>query len=365
MIDETRRSDAETTGAVATTTAPWVPRTCVWELTLACNCNCIHCGSSAGTARTNELTTSEALALIDELQSLGCESITLSGGEPLLRADWPKLSHAIRTAGIRLEMITNGLCVEAQADAIEQAGFFGVTFSVDGPAAVHDSLRGVERGLERLLRGARALKDRRVRIGAVTQINQRNLGLLDEVHDILVAHEFDGWQLQLTMPQGRARLHGDSLCLAPEQLPAVESKLLELRGRRKLFMQAADNIGYMSRNEPLLRTCPGRPTTFWTGCSAGLCAVGITSDGTVRGCLALPPAANEGNLRERSLATIWCDPGSFAYTRGFRISDLQGDCAGCAFGRICRGGCSSLAWAVSPEKPKANPYCLSSITRKA
>jgi radical SAM protein with 4Fe4S-binding SPASM domain len=341
----------------------WRPRTCVWELTLACNCHCVHCGSSAGTARESELTTEEALRVIEELRRLGCESITLSGGEPLMRPDWPLLGRAIRAAGIGLEMITNGLCAEAQADAIAKAGFFGVTFSVDGPAAVHDELRGVPGAFQRLMLGAQALKERNVRIGAVTQINKRNLDALEELHDCLLVRAFDGWQWQLTMPAGRAREFSDTLCLPPSALPEVERKLLAIRRWSPLFLQAADNIGYMSPNEPLLRTCPGEPMRFWSGCAAGLTGVGITSDGNVRGCLAQPPEANEGNLRRRTLTEIWHDAKSFAYNRKFDVSDLRGACETCAFGRICRGGCTSLAWAVSPENPRSNHYCLALLTR--
>jgi len=342
---------------------PWLPRTCVWELTLACNCQCVHCGSSAGARRENELTTDEALGVIAELGALGCESITLSGGEPLLRADWQVLGRAIRAAQIRLEMITNGLCVEAQANAIANADFFGVTFSVDGPESVHDELRGVRGCFQQLMAGAHALKEHNVRIGAATQINTRNLASLENLHELLVARGFDGWQWQLTMPAGRARNLASQLCLPPEALPSIEQKFLSIRRQSPLLLQVADNIGYMGRNEPLLRTSPGGPERFWTGCAAGLSGVGITSDGTVRGCLAQPSAANEGNVRDRSLTEIWNDPKSFVYNRRFLVSNLQGACAKCVFGKICRGGCTSLAWAVSPEKPKANHYCLSLVTR--
>ena len=37
------------------------PRYAVWELTLACDQKCIHCGSRAGHARPRELTTDECL----------------------------------------------------------------------------------------------------------------------------------------------------------------------------------------------------------------------------------------------------------------------------------------------------------------
>jgi radical SAM protein with 4Fe4S-binding SPASM domain len=342
-----------------------IPSTCVWEITLACNARCVHCGSSAGTARPRELDTAEALALALELGQLGCKSVTLSGGEPLLRADWPVLAAAIRAAGMRLEMITNGLLVAAHADGIRDAGFAGVTFSIDGTAPVHDALRGVPGGLEQLLRGAGALRKRGVRVGAVTQVNRRNVAQLGEIQSMLASAGFEGWQLQLTMPMGRAAHDVDNLCLPPAEVPALEQTIIALRARPGLFVDAADNIGYMSRDEPRLRSRRDEPARFWTGCPAGLTVVGITSDGTVRGCLSLPPAADEGNVRDRSLSAIWRDPASFSYNRRFDANRLGGPCTACPFGRICRGGCRSLAWATSPGNPHANPYCIRHVTEKA
>ena len=60
----------------------YAPRTCVWELTLACNMNCRHCGSRAGKARPDELTQPEALRLCQDLADLGVKRLTLGGGEP-------------------------------------------------------------------------------------------------------------------------------------------------------------------------------------------------------------------------------------------------------------------------------------------
>jgi len=334
-----------------------IPRTCVWELTLACNARCLHCGSQAGRARRAELDSPSALSLVEQLAALGCESVTLSGGEPLCRADWPIIARAVTAAGMRAELISNGLLAAAQAEAIAGAGFYGVTLSVDGPARVHDELRGVAGALAQLLAGAAELRRRGVRLGAVTQVNQRNLPHLAEVHELLLDHGFEGWQVQLTMAHGRALGQAD-LCLRPEQLPALEESLLGLEEHPcALFMQAADNIGYMSRHEPRLRSGTGRADRFWAGCAAGLSVVGITSDGTVRGCLSLPPSLDEGRLAERSLAAIWNDPEAFAYNRRFRPEDLSGACGSCVFGRICRGGCHSLAVAATGSH-RSNPYCL-------
>ena len=48
-----------------------VPRYTVWELTLACDHRCLHCGPRAGEARPNELTLDECLQLVDEMAELG------------------------------------------------------------------------------------------------------------------------------------------------------------------------------------------------------------------------------------------------------------------------------------------------------
>lgn len=334
------------------------PRVCVWELTLSCNCRCVHCGSNAGRARSRELTSHEAVHLVADLAELGCSCITLSGGEPLLRQDWFQIAGAVHAHGMQVELITNGLLVYERADSIAHAGFASVTFSIDGPAAIHDRLRGVHGSLDHIWRGAAALQCRGIKVGAVTQINRHNRGHLKEIQQLLLQHEFGGWQLQLTMPHGRARDDGSGLCLKSSDLPRLETELLELRACPDLPIQIGDNIGYMSRNEPLLRSAPADARRCWTGCSAGLTVIGITSDGDVRGCLSQPSWMNEGNVRERPLADIWNDPRAFAYNRQFVPTRLRGPCAGCAFGEICRGGCRSLAAAFSPEEPFANPYCL-------
>src|SRR5215207_8579766 len=49
----------------------------VWEITLACDLACRHCGSRAGRARPDELTTAEALDLVDQLAVLGVKEVTL------------------------------------------------------------------------------------------------------------------------------------------------------------------------------------------------------------------------------------------------------------------------------------------------
>src|SRR5271155_689128 len=72
----------------------------VWEITPACALACRHCGSRAGRDRPDELTTAEALDLVDQMADLGGKEVTLIGGEAYLRADWLQIVRRVRSHGI-------------------------------------------------------------------------------------------------------------------------------------------------------------------------------------------------------------------------------------------------------------------------
>ena len=84
----------------------YTPVHVVWEITLACNLKCRHCGSRAGKTRVSELSTTEAFSVIDQLAALGTREITLIGGEAFLRKDWVELVERITRHGMRCGMQT-------------------------------------------------------------------------------------------------------------------------------------------------------------------------------------------------------------------------------------------------------------------
>ena len=79
--------------------APGV-RYCVWEITLACDLGCKHCGSRAGKAREDELSTEECLDVVRQLAEMGMLEVTLIGGEAYLREDWDIIAGSTKSASI-------------------------------------------------------------------------------------------------------------------------------------------------------------------------------------------------------------------------------------------------------------------------
>ncbi len=102
----------------------------VWELTLACDLACGHCGSRAGAAREGELDTREALAVVDQLAEMGAREVSLIGGEAYLRDDWDVIARAIADHGMLCSMVTGGRglsrAIADRADMVVDGGMLAV-----------------------------------------------------------------------------------------------------------------------------------------------------------------------------------------------------------------------------------------------
>ncbi len=344
-----------------------VPRRCTWEITLACNLRCGHCGSRAGAPRPDELTTEEALRVIDDLAALGCNHVTLAGGEPTLRRDWVDLMERLVGKGVRASMISNGLTwSEELAARAKRAGIHRMGFSLDGLERTHDCVRKANKGYRKVLRAIDISVAASIPVVAVTHITRRNLAEIEELHERLRRHGVTAWQVQLGVPTGNLSEDREAI-LGDEEVLDLIPRLAALNQQGlppQVF--AADNIGYYGEPEKYLRPSKAK-IPFWIGCRAGLDVLGIESHGAVKGCLSLPSELNgcsdfvEGNVRQRSLVDIWRDPDAFAYNRRFRVEELRGDCAACDFGEICRGGCTWTSVAHHGH-PHQFPHCYYNLS---
>src|SRR5262245_22717339 len=86
-----------------------------WELTYACNLQCVHCLSSSGRRDPRELTTAECRRVIDELQRMQVFYVNIGGGEPTVRPDfWELLDYSVaHQVGVKFS--TNGVRLDREA----------------------------------------------------------------------------------------------------------------------------------------------------------------------------------------------------------------------------------------------------------
>ncbi len=343
----------------------WRPRNCVWEVTLECNLRCGHCGSRAGKARADELSTTEALRVVGELAVLGTELLTLSGGEPTLREDWDIIAKAATERGVLVNMVTNGVYGSGRsaseiARRAKAAGMTNVGISVDGPKEVHDSIRGAGT-YEKTLNSIREFTNEGVRVAVLTTINRMNFPVLEQIKALVQESGATMWRLQLGKPMGSLSDHMDWV-IAPRQVPELVRRLATMKSQGGVSLAIGDSIGYYGPHDKVLRGWGWRQRNeCWQGCQAGMHAIGIEANGGIKGCLSLQAKVGEadpfveGNVRETSLLELWNRPGVFAYNRDFELDQLSGECRKCSKAKVCRGGARCVTSAVGDMSD--NPYC--------
>jgi radical SAM protein with 4Fe4S-binding SPASM domain len=330
----------------------------VWEITLACDLACRHCGSRAGRARPEELTTQQCIDLVHQMRDLGIKEITLIGGEAYLREDWLVIIEAIRACRMTPTITTGGRGIDAMlAKAAAAAGLASASVSIDGLEVTHDRLRGVRGSFEQATQALAYLRQAGVPVSVNSQINRLSMPDLPDLLNHIGERQIHAWQLALTVPMGRAVDEPDVL-LQPYDLLTLFPMLAELKMRadaKGIRFLPGNNVGYYGPYEHVLR---GHfPQGRAGSCGAGRFGLGIEADGTIKGCPSLSTQAwAGGNVRDNPLKDIWERAAPLRYTRDRTVEDLWGYCRQCYYADVCRAGCT---WTsdVFFGRPGNNPYC--------
>ena len=132
------------------------------SVTDRCNFRCQYCMPADGLPwleRDAVLTFEEITRVVGLLAEMGVHDLRLTGGEPLVRRDFPRLAAMLaRVPGVEdLAVTTNGFLIDRYAAALVTAGVQRFTVSIDSlqrdrffEMARRDALPRVLRGLEAL-----------------------------------------------------------------------------------------------------------------------------------------------------------------------------------------------------------------------
>lgn len=332
----------------------------VWELTLACDQRCVHCGSRADEARANELDTTKAIEVVSQLAAMGTREVVLIGGEAYLHPGFLEVIEALAAAGIRPSLTTGGRSVTpALAADMKRAGLAGASVSIDGIGRTHDQIRATVGGFDAATAALDAMRAAGLDVFVNTNFNRVNRDEVEAIYEHAKAHGAGSWQVQITTPLGRAADRPDMI-LQPWDLIDLLPRIAAVKKRAfddGFLVMPGNNLGYFGPEEALLRSLSPERPDHWRGCQAGRFVMGIESDGAVKGCPSLQTAHYVGGtLREKSIDEIWANAPELAFTRERDVDALWGFCRTCPFAEVCLGGCSFTAHAVL-GRPGNNPYC--------
>ncbi len=264
------------------------------ELTHHCNLRCRHCLIPDFKA-PDLLTTERVLTLLDELVEIGTLSLTLTGGEPLLRSDWLCIARRARSLGFALRLFTNGALIDEHAAAAIKELNAVVEISLHAiNEEIFDTITGQKGSFEKTLSGIERLCRHGVEIVLKTTVQLENRSEIEAVAayaaEIGAAHRAYG----TIFP----KKDGD---LGPIELRVPQNEL------SSLLLPVVGEVLSLDREAPL--------------CAAASRFCAINSAGDVLACNLLPGSG--GNLRNRSFREIWEGSPWLNRVRNIRATDLH------------------------------------------
>jgi radical SAM protein with 4Fe4S-binding SPASM domain len=316
-----------------------VPLSGTLELTRRCNLRCVHCylgpQERVRADARREMTTAQVLDILDQVAAAGCLSLLITGGDPLLRRDFPEIYRHARLAGLDVTVFTNGTPVTDRIiklfqdlpPRIVEITLYGAT------AGTYERITGVPGSYRRCLAGAERLHDGGVRLGLKTMLMTLNCHEFETIEGL--ARDF-GAKFRFD-PVLNACLDGgrDPLSFRVDPVEAVRLEFASPERRR----------GWI---DMLARYPEVPPSDRLFQCGAGQTGFHVDAFGSLQPCLMSP--WHSYSLLTGAFAEGWA---RMAHLREIRAG-AGNRCAACQRRLYC-GYCPSLLALENgdPEIPSA------------
>ena len=266
------------------------------ELTPRCTLRCLHCylGSQEEHHRQQalEMDTAQVCSILDQVTRAGCLYLLITGGDPLLRRDFPEIYRHARQNGLLVTVFTNGVLVTDQIVELFQEfpprlveiTLYGAT------AATYERITGVKGSFERCLAGIRRLQARNIRLGLKTMLLTANRHEFEAIKNMAIQEFGTRFRFDAVV---HACFNGDSrpvsLRVTPEE--AIEKEFSDPDQYRKWqnFLDTFQQAG------------PSSDSLYQ--CGAGLATFHIDAYGHLQPCLMA--TGYQYNLLEGDFLTGW------------------------------------------------------------
>ncbi|MCW4000084.1 MAG: radical SAM protein [Candidatus Bathyarchaeota archaeon] len=353
----------------------------VWDFTHRCNLRCKHCYSNSGEPDADELTTQQALKVVDQLADAHVTALAFSGGEPLTRPDFFTVAKHASDRGLYVSLASNGTLLSKENVAkIKAAGVNYIDISIDGATAkTHDDFRGVPGAYDRAVAGLKNCIEADICACIATTVGKNNMSELPGIIDLAEELGVERFTYFNFIPAGRGKQHADQDLSAQEREDVMRYLLNRMSaGCKTTILATAPQLARVAAQ------CQGESGTgevtmalahmqtvkvtkkavplgeFIGGCGAGRLYCAISPRGDVRPCVFLP--VDVGNLKERTFRDIWLNAPLF---NAFRNRDnLKGSCSKCTYKYIC-GGCRARSAAYhNGDTLNGDPGCLQGVKNR-
>ncbi len=316
-----------------------------WELTYACNLQCVHCLSSSGRRDPRELTTEECEAVIDELQRMQVFYINIGGGEPTIRKDfWHLVRYAVNH-GVGVKFSTNGSGIDAEvAEQLAESDYVDVQISIDGADAdTNDPVRG-EGSFATAVQAMEHLQAAGFEGFKISVVMTRHN--IPQVDEFKAMADHYGAQLRLTRfrPSGRGADSWEALHPTDQQ-------------QRELYHWLMDHPDVLTGDSFFHLSALGEALPGLNLCGAGRVVCLIDPVGDVYACpFVLHDEFLAGSVRDDGgFQRVWQESDLFTE---LREPQSAGACASCGHFDACQGGCMAAKFFTGIPLDGPDPECV-------
>jgi uncharacterized protein len=305
-------------------------------------------------------TVQRVLEELEEHSSQPVIHLTWHGGEPMLAGirfyrQVVELQKRFNKKRFVNAIQTNGMLIDDEFAEFFKEHAFSVGVSLDGPQAIHDSVRTDKAGsgtFRRITENLALLKRRHVSFGVLATIAQHNVGRAGELYGFLKDNGFST-TFSVLFPSGRARDNIDHLFISPSEFADFLIKItgLWLQDTEPTAMRSVELIlGNLLADGQRSKTC-----IFSNKCHESFLAIGPTGD--LYPCCLFQgyESFKYGNIHETGLSQIAETPVWRAMEE--RVGYIAHACGQCDIEEYCHGGCAFNALATHGTILKKDCYC--------
>lgn len=260
-----------------------------------------------------QLNEEDITGLLSALKQFGTKQVVMSGGEALLNKNFFKLCQILKSAGIKVSLLTTGLTLKNHAENLVK-WVNDIIVSLDGDQQLHDAIRNIPGAFHKLKEGVEAIRLLKAdyRITARTVIHRLNfwnwIAIIEQAKKIdldqisflpadVSSHAFNR---QMAWEQPRQ----NEILLSERELPELKNII----GR--IIIEYSDKFDsrFIAESPQKLIDIYHYYAAFYglnpfpyKKCNAPWVSTVIEADGSVRPCFFHDAI---GNIRDSSLSTI-------------------------------------------------------------
>jgi MoaA/NifB/PqqE/SkfB family radical SAM enzyme len=293
-----------------------------------CNCRCVMCDIWR-IREAREITPADLEQHLDSFREFGVRWVVFSGGEPQLNEKWNYLAQMLRSTGCRVSLLTAGLLLKPQAHSVA-GSVDDVIVSVDGPPAVHNSIRRVANAFEQMAEGVTALRQIRptMEIRArctVQRANYRSLCATVESAKEIGLNSVSFLAADLTSsafnrPEGWLPDRAERVALTSVETDALAAEIEELIHHHRADIDSGfvvESAKKLRRIVQHFRAYLHQAEPVSPRCNAPWISTVIEASGDVRPCFFHPVL---GNIHRQPLAEILNAPQALEFRAGLDVA---------------------------------------------